>query len=137
MEGGDSNKEKASSSKKRKSAPGMEIEEMDKEGNEMEMDDSDGEDGSKDEEVGNEEESGDNESDNEIPFHSDFPDKDNSYPMEDVEYKNNEEIDVNSKRERNKEPKKDMTKDILSEDKESVDKGLFLNNLKKITEDHI
>lgn len=134
MEGGDLGKEKVSSSKKRKSAPGMEIEEIEKEGSEMETDDSDGDDKWKDEEVGIEEESSDNESDNESPMHSECPGKDNSHPMEDMDYKDNEEIDVNSERERNKEPEKNMTKDSLSEDKESADNGLFLDNLKELTE---
>lgn len=141
LEGGDSSKEKVYSSKKSKSASGIETheekietKEMGKEGSEMDMDDSDGEDSWKDEEVGIKEEGDDSESNNESPIHSDCPGKDNSHPMEDVEYKDNEDKDVNSEREENKDPKKDMTKDSLSKDKESVGKGLFLDNLRKLSE---
>ncbi|XP_057858952.1 uncharacterized protein LOC131067807 [Cryptomeria japonica] len=83
------------------------------------------------EEVGIKEESSDNESDNESPIHSECLGKDNSHPMEDVDYKDNEEIDANSERERNKETKKNMTKESLSEDKENNE--LFMDNLKKLT----
>ncbi|XP_059067438.1 DNA polymerase II subunit B4-like [Cryptomeria japonica] len=127
LEAGESNKEKASSSKKSKSAFGTkaheekkDTEETGKDGSEMDMDDSEGEDNWKDEDVGAEDEESENESDNDSPIHSASPGNDNSEPMVDVEDKGNEEKDVNSKREKNKEPKKDTTKDNLSEDKESV-----------------
>ncbi|XP_057821505.1 uncharacterized protein LOC131034125 [Cryptomeria japonica] len=43
--------------------------------------------------------------------------------MVDIEDKDNKDKDVNSEREENKEPEQDITKDRLSEDKESVEPG--------------
>ncbi|XP_057873927.2 uncharacterized protein LOC131079901 [Cryptomeria japonica] len=135
LEGGESTKEKASSSKKSKSAFRTEAheekkdtEETGKDGSEMDTDDSEGEDSWKDEDVGVEDEEGENESDNDSPIHSASPGNDNSQPMVDVKDKGNEKKDVNSEREKNKEPKKDTTKDSLSEDKESRERSPLEDN---------
>ncbi|XP_059076849.1 protein SQS1-like [Cryptomeria japonica] len=116
MEEGETSKEKASSSKKRKSVPGLEIEEIVKESSEMETDDSNDEDSWKDEELGNEEESGDNEPSHEIPILSECPGKDNSHLMEEVDLKDNKETEMNFEKEMNKDFEKDLTKDRDSED---------------------
>lgn len=110
LEGGESSKEKATSSKKSKSASRMktheeknDTEETGKDDSEMDTDDSDGEDNWKDEEVAVEDEGGENESDDDNPIHSASPGNFNIKPMVDVEDKNNEDKDVNSEREENKE----------------------------------
>lgn len=100
----------------------------------METNESEGEDSWKDEDMGAEHDEGKNKSDNESPIHSASPGNDNSQPMVDVDDKDNEEKDLNSERENNKEPEKDMSNDSVSEEKESVGEGLFLDNLKKLTE---
>ncbi|XP_059066305.1 nucleolin 2-like [Cryptomeria japonica] len=131
LEGGDSSMEKATSSKKSKSASRMEtheekndIEEIGKDGSEMDTDDSDGEDSWKDEEVGVEDEGGENESDNDSPIHNANTSNYNSKPMVDMEDKDNEDKDVNYEREESKEPEQDITKDRLSEDKEIQGKAM-------------
>ncbi|XP_059073535.1 uncharacterized protein LOC131874263 [Cryptomeria japonica] len=110
LEGGESSKEKATSSKKSNNAFGTETheenndtEEIGKDGSEMDMNDSDGEDNWKDEEVGVEDEGGENEFDNDNSIHTASPGNYNNKPMVDVEDKDNEDKDVNSEREENKE----------------------------------
>ncbi|XP_059067487.1 uncharacterized protein LOC131858305 [Cryptomeria japonica] len=141
LEEGEPSKEEATFRKKSKSAIGMKVhedkndtEEMGKEGSEMEMDESEGEESWKYEETGVEHEEGENESDHDSPIHSASPGNDNSQPMVDLDDKDNEEKDLNSEMEKNKEPEKDMEKYILSEEKKSAGEGLFLDNLKKLTE---
>ncbi|XP_059067153.1 DNA polymerase II subunit B4-like [Cryptomeria japonica] len=140
LEEGEPSKEEATSTKKSKSATGMkaheeknDIEETRKNGTEMDTDESEGEDTWKDEDVGVEDEEGENKFDNDSPIHSVILGNNNNQPIVDVDDKDNKEKDLNSEREKNKEPKKEMAKDSLSEDKESVGKGLFLDNLKKLT----
>lgn len=109
-------------------------EEIGKEDNEMEIDESKGENNWKDEDMGVEHEEGENEFDNDSPIHSASLGNDNNQPIVDVDDKDNEEKDLNSERENNKEPEKDMANDCLSEEKESAGEGLFLDNLKNLTE---
>lgn len=141
LEEGEPSKKEATPRKKSKSTTGMkandennDTEKTRKEGSEMEIDESEGEERWKDEDVGVEEEEGENESDNDSPIHSDSLGNDKSQPMVDKDDKDIEEKDMNSMREKNKELEKEMDKDSLSEDKESTGDGLFLDNLKKLTE---
>ncbi|XP_059070636.1 pheromone-processing carboxypeptidase KEX1-like [Cryptomeria japonica] len=109
LEEGEPSKEEATPSKKRKSTTGMKAHDNK---NDIEETGKEGSEMEKDESGGN----------------------DNSQPMVDKDDKDNDKKDMDSEREKNKEPKKEMTKDSLSKDKKSAEEGLFLDNLKKLTE---
>ncbi|XP_057853020.2 uncharacterized protein LOC131063249 [Cryptomeria japonica] len=141
LEEGEPSKEELIQSKKSKSASGMKTQEdknntedTEKDGSEMETDESGGEESWKDEDVGAEEDEAEDVSDQDSPIHSASLGNVNNQPMVEKDDKVNEEKDMDSEMEKNKEPEKETAKDSLSKDKEGPGEGLFLDNLKNLTE---
>lgn len=73
-------------------------------------------------------------SDQDSPTHNVSLGHDNSHPMEKKDDHINKEKEMDIEKEKNKEFEQEMDKENLSKDKEYAGEGLFLDNLKNLSE---